>query len=51
MSKTGLDQSKLVLNGLLKIGLYMGDDIIFTLKGGGEDYSTDLWLHLECLIM
>ena len=29
----------------------MGDDIIFTLRGGGEDYSTDPWLHLERLIM
>ena len=28
MSKTGLDKSKPVLNGLLKISLYMGDDII-----------------------
>ena len=29
----------------------MGNDIIFTLRGGGDDYSTDPRLHLERLIM
>ena len=29
----------------------MGNDIIFTLRSGGDDYSTDPRLHLERLIM
>ena len=29
----------------------MCDDIIIRLRGGGEGYSTDPWLHLEHLIM
>ena len=39
------------LNQFFKDRLYMGDDIIVTLRGGGGAYSTDPWLHLECLTM